>query len=415
MKVRIIRSAILGVAAVAGSGAALAQEALLDAVKAGAPILELRARFEEVQQSGRAHEGEQVSMRTRVGWQTGSWKGLQAVVEFEDVRDLAGERYDSGINGKATYGQIFDPEVTELNRLQLSWKPSDTFTATLGRQRINVSDQRFVGSVAWRQDEQTFDAVRLDAKVGKLDISYAYIDHVNRIFGEAQDWDSDSHLLDAGYALSDALKVGAFAYALDFYDPNTSAVLNQSGFTWGVRAGGKAEAGKLKFEYSGRWARQTDYGHSQLDYELDYLSADVSATLDSLAFRIGLEDLDGNGARGFTTPLGSLHAFNGWSDAFIAGGVKTTPDGLRDINATLTWTPDFAFGDLKGISLLVRHHVFEASHTDADLGHEWNALVSGQVARNVSWLFKYADYDGPGSAPAPADRQRLWFGVEWRL
>jgi hypothetical protein len=31
---------------------------------------------------------------------------------------------------------------------------------TLGRQRINLDDQRFVGSVGWRQNEQTFDAVR---------------------------------------------------------------------------------------------------------------------------------------------------------------------------------------------------------------------------------------------------------------
>lgn len=407
----VILAATLGVYAAAAS----AQETLIDAIKAGTPILELRSRFEEVQQSGRANEGEQLSVRTRLGWQTGKWNGLQALVEFEDVRDLAAERYDSGINGKSSYGQISDPEVTELNRLQLVWKANDVFAATIGRQRINIGDQRFVGSVAWRQDEQTFDAVRLDMNLGAFEGTYAYIDHVNRIFGEQQDWSSDSHVLDAAYTLAEPLKLGAFLYALDFDRPGVAAVRNQSGLTWGVRATGKAQAGGVKLDYGARWARQTDYGSSLLDYELHDISADVTAAFDRFALRLGYEEMEGNGARGFTTPLGSLHAFNGWSDAFVAGGVKTTPDGLRDLNVTLTWNPDWTFGDVKGFSFLVRHHAFEADRTGADLGHEWNALASGQLAQNLSWLFKYADYDGPDAAPAPQDRTRIWIGLEWKL
>lgn len=54
--------------------------------------------------------------------------------------------------------------------------------------------QRFIGGSAWRQDEQTFDAVRIDTRQGQFDASYIYIAHVNRIFAEDQDWDSDSHV-----------------------------------------------------------------------------------------------------------------------------------------------------------------------------------------------------------------------------
>lgn len=415
MKIGAGRAAIFAMAAGACTAGANAQETPIDAIKAGTAILELRTRFEEVQQSGRANEGEQLSLRTRAGWQTANWNGLQALVEFEDVRDLGAERYDSGINGKTSYGQIFDPEVTELNRLQLSWKASDAFVATIGRQRINIGDQRFIGSVAWRQDEQTFDAIRFDTKLGAFEATYAYIDHVNRIFGEQQDWSSDSHVLDAGYTVGEPLRFGAFVYALDFDRPNAAAVRNQSGLTWGARASGKAQAGDVKLDYGVRWARQSEYGSSLLDYELDYMSADVTAGLDKFAIRFGYEELEGNGVRGFTTPLGSLHAFNGWSDAFIAGGVKTTPDGLRDLNITLSWNPDWAFGDVKGFSFLVRHHDFEASRTGAGMGEEWNALASGQLAQNLSWLLKFADYDGPGVLLAPQDRTRIWLGLEWKL
>jgi len=263
MKIEAGRAAFLAAVLGVCAASANAQETFVDAIKAGTPILELRARFEEVQQAGRANEGEQASLRTRAGWQTGKWNGLQALVEFDDVRDLAAERYDSGINGKTSYGQIFDPEVTELNRLQLSWKANDAFTATIGRQRLNIGDQRFIGSVAWRQDEQTFDAVRLDTKLGAFQATYAYVDHINRIFGEQQDWSSDSHVADATYAIAEPLKLGAFVYALDFDRPGTAAVRNQSGLTWGVRASGNAQAGEVKLDYGARWARQTDYGSSR--------------------------------------------------------------------------------------------------------------------------------------------------------
>jgi hypothetical protein len=410
------RAGILAVAiGAAGAAGAQTTDSLTEAISKGTPILELRVRYEDVQQSGRANDGEATTLRTRVGWQTGKWHDLQALVEFEDVRDLGAEHYDSGINGKSAYGQIFDPEVTELNRLQLSWKPSDAFTAAIGRQRINLGDQRFIGSVGWRQDEQTFDALRMDGKVGGLETTYIYIAHVNRIFAEAQDWGSDSHVLDASYTIAEPLKVGGFVYALDFDQPDTPAVRNQSSLTWGARASGRVKTGGVKLDYGLRWARQSDYGSSLLDYELDYGSADLTATFKQVSLRIGYERMEGNGARGFSTPLATLHAFNGWSDAFVANGVKTTVDGLRDLNATLTWNPDWKWGEVSGFSFLLRHHEFEADRTGAGLGEEWDASASGQLTGKLSWLVKYAHYDGPGTFQAPGDRQRVWLGLEWRL
>lgn len=49
---------------------------------------------------------------------------------------------------------------------------------------INLDNQRFVGSVAWRQNDQTFDAISLNIKPCKeFSLYYAYIDQVNTIFG----------------------------------------------------------------------------------------------------------------------------------------------------------------------------------------------------------------------------------------
>jgi hypothetical protein len=280
---------------------------------------------------------------------------------------------------------------------------------------MNLDDQRFIGGVAWRQDEQTFDGARFDADFGRFDVTYAYLSNINRIFAEAQDWESDSHIVNASYTFAEPLKVTAFAYLLDFTQPTTVAVRNQSNATYGVRVTGKQWVDAFRLDYAASWATQKEYGSSLLEYDLDYLSADATLTWEEFAGRINYEQLDGNGARGFATPLATLHAFNGWSDAFIINGVKTTIDGLTDLNATITWSPRWKWDYLFNLSFLARYHDFEAERTGADLGNEWNLQVTGAITARLSWLLKYADYDGPGVPPAPADRTKIWVGFEWRL
>ena len=59
------------------------------------------------------------------------------------------------------YPVVADPESYEINRLQLTNTSIIDTTITLGRQRIVLDDHRFVGNVGWRQNEQTFDALRV--------------------------------------------------------------------------------------------------------------------------------------------------------------------------------------------------------------------------------------------------------------
>jgi hypothetical protein len=311
--------------------------------------------------------------------------------------------------------RIFDPDTTELNRLQLVWSPDPALTATLGRQRINLDDQRFIGSSAWRQDEQTFDAARVDTHLGKFDATYIYIGHVNRVFAEDLDWGSDSHVLTASYSFAEPLRLSAFAYALDFNSPSTAGVRNQSSLTWGARATGKVQAGEFRFDYAAAAAQQSDYGSSLLVYDLGFLSVEATLTHGPVSVRVAHDELEGNGTRGFSTPLGSLHAFNGWSDAFISNGAKTTVDGLRDANATLTWATGVKWDYLSNLVVTARYHNFEAERTGVDLGSELDLMATGNVTPQLSWLVKFADYDGPGAAPAPTDRTKIWFGFEWKM
>lgn len=402
-----------------------------DAILAGKLIFEVRGRYEYVDQKrtpALTETGKSATVRTRIGWETGDWHGLKGLVEVEDVRQVGPEHFQIQVPGaagaplngaaKARYPIVNDPDVTELNRLQLTWTPNSAIQATVGRQRINFDDQRFVGAVAWRQDEQTFDALRLDGAWGRFKATYAYVTHVNRILGELRDWDSDSHILNVTWSPAEQLRLQGFAYVLDF--GNSAA---NSSVTKGAKASGKAWLGLFQVVYNATWANQREYRGNTPDYSLDYLGGDVAATFDIWTAKASYESLEGNGTRGFTTPLATNHAFNGWSDAFVQplGGNKGFVDGLEDFNLSLAVRPRWRWTYLSNVDLIVRWHDFQAERTGARLGHEWNAQVQAAINPRLSAALKYADFERDdsrvpaGRAAPPASRTKVWFTLEYKL
>lgn len=412
-KVKTALGVLAGLAAFTGTAQAQTEPTppatFVEAIRAGAPIFEFRPRYESVEQTGIA-EAEAFTARTRLGWQTARWNDIVALIEFEDVRQLGDSHYNDGVLTPEPYATIADPDVTELNRLQVVWTPTSQLTATIGRQRIALDDQRFIGTVAWRQDEQTFDALRVDADFGRFDVTYAYLNHINRVFAEELDWQSDSNILNASYTFADPLRVQGFAYLLDFTHPNTAAVAANSNQTYGVRVSGKTWVERFQLAYAGTFAQQSDYGDNANDYEADYIAGEVALTWGPTTARVAYESLEGEGAnRRFQTPLATLHAFQGWADVFLS-----TPDaGINDTNFSLNVRPRWRQTHLFNIDITARYHDYETERTGVDLGSEFNVSASASFTPQVSGIVKWADYDGPTGGPA--DRTKFWAGLEFRL
>lgn len=384
------------------AGGASAQS-LTDAIGMGKLIFEVRGRYETVDQAGFADNAEAYTVRTRLGWETSAWNGLKGAIEFDNVTDLGSGHYNDAVGAAEPYPVIADPEVTELNRIQLSWSPDPYFTGTIGRQRIVLDDQRFVGPVGWRQDDQTFDAVRADFKVGPVKATVAYLDKINRIFAEAADYDSDSWLFNGQVATgSDLFVPTAFVYALDFPTaPGASTI------TYGVRATGKAKAGDIAWSWAGSYASQSDYGSNPSSYSLNYWEADIGAAYGPVSAKLGYESLEGDGTRGFATPLATLHAFQGWADVFL-----TTPaNGIEDTSLTLTWKPPLKAPHFSGLALTGVYHDFEYQHGGGSLGEEFDLQATASVTPKFSLIAKYADYQG---VTGYADRTKVWVGFEFK-
>ncbi|WP_332766836.1 hypothetical protein [Phenylobacterium sp.] len=384
--------------------AALAFPSLAAAADAppGDIILDARLRYEAVSQDGFAKDAQALTLRTRLGYETPAWRGFKALAEVENVTALD-EGYNSTTNGKLGHPVVADPEVTELNRAQVSWAGKQA-ELVAGRQRIVFGNARFVGNVGFRQNEQTYDALKAVVRPTKeLAVTYAYVDRVHRVFGHHSvqgEWDSDSHLVQAELKTG-AGQVTGYGYLLDFDNAPT-----QSNATWGARfAGAQPFHPGLAVTYEAEFARQTDHRNSPTDFTLDYLDLGVGLKGPVHWATVGFERLGGDGRRGFQTPLATLFAYQGWADVFLT----TPPGGVRDLNLRAGTTIEMGSKSLP-VKLQAVAHDFADDDGSRRYGREVDFMASVPLTKILSAEVRAAFFEG--ARPGFADRHKVWLTLE---
>ncbi|MFZ5671115.1 MAG: hypothetical protein ACOY4K_16625 [Pseudomonadota bacterium] len=398
---RICRSIAFGALsiALAAPAAALAADD-----PAGDVILDMRLRSESVSQDGFAEDALALTLRTRLGYETAAWNGFKLLVEGEAVTPLV-EDYNSTTNGKIAYPVVADPEAVELNRAQVAWTGAQG-EIVAGRQRIVLNGARFVGNVGFRQNEQTFDAVKAAFRPTKaLTLTWIYVDRVHRVFGDDSvqgEWDADANLVQADYKAPFGQLTG-YAYLMAF--DNAPA---QSNATYGLRlTGSRPLRDGLAATYEAEYAVQSDYRNSPVAFDLDYVGLSAGLKGSSRWVSIGFEQLEGDGVRGFATPLATLHAFQGWADVFLA----TPRDGVRDLNLRAGWS--FKAGPAATpIRLVAAVHDFSASGGSFDYGSEVDLLASAALTKAITAEIKAAAFEG--DRPGYADRTKVWITFEYK-
>jgi hypothetical protein len=375
------------------------------------PLFDLRLRYEGVDQDPLVNEANATTLRARLGFETGKFGNTTLLVEGEGVFPIDGAyRPDPLLPKNAAYPVVADPEGYEINRLQLVNTSLPGTTITLGRQRILLDDQRFIGNSGWRQNEQTFDALRVVNKsVKNLVVDFSYLDQVNRVNGPESPqgrYEGDSFLFNAGYQTKIG-KVTGFGYLLEF-EPiiGVPAAVRDSTSTYGLRFAGDKTVGKAKFAYAASYATQTDYSDNPLDFDVDYRMEELSVTFKQFTFGVGEEIFEGTGVKGFTTPLGTLHKFQGWADKFLV----TPPNGLKDryLNLGAAFK---AVGPLETLGLVLSYHTYDAERISTDYGDEFNVSLAAKH-KKFSAILKYADY-GEGVLASARSTQKLWAQVEF--
>ncbi len=375
------------------------------------PILDARLRFETVEQAGFARDAHGFTLRVRAGVQSPIYRNFQALVELEAVAAPL-EDYSSTNNGKTIYPVIADPDTIELNRAQIAYTGFENATITLGRQRITLNNQRFLGNVGFRQNEQTYDALRLETSIDAVKLGYAYIEAVQRIFGnEASStgafvgqFESDSHVANAELKTE---RFGTFAaYAL-LLDLDEAPVLSTA--SYGLRWTSAFALGEdTKLTLSAEGAAQSDYADNPRDIDLGYLAAQADLKVGAVTAQLGAEQLGGDGTTGFSTPLATLFKFNGWADVFL----NTPANGLTDIYGGLSVNLKEIWADAP-LTVSLVYHDYQDDSGDLDYGSEVDFVITAKLDDNWTAEARIASYDGGDDGFA--GRDKVWFTLEYAL
>jgi hypothetical protein len=392
------------VAGLAAAGGAFAAETLGQAIRESDFIVDWRLRYESVDQTGIAETAEALTGRLRFGFQTAPLAKTRLLMEGVWIGDGI-DRYNSTTNGHTQYPVVADPAgFTDLNRFALTNKSLEHTTLTFGRQRIVLDDTRFVGNVAWRQNEQTFDGLRaqIDGSAVKVDVSWS--NQVDRVFGPDSPvgrWHGEVVLTN----LSHAFKFGTLT-GFDYYaDLNDAAAASSN--TLGLRLSGSKPLGKLGSNYALSYARQTDAGANPASFSLPYAMLEGGLTFKQKPnVTLGYERLGSNGTVGFSTPLATLHAFQGWADKFLA----TPAAGIDDKYVKFGY-PLRKRGPFTSISALAWYHDFTAEHGSTHFGNELDLQLVART-KKIALTLKYATY---AADQLFTDTDKLWLSVDYTL
>jgi len=369
---------------------------------------EIRPRYEMVDDDNAKSNANAVTNRLVIGVKADllgtDW--LSGYAEMTDVHNV-NDNYNSTDNGQAGHSVVVDPAQTRLTQSYLDFKLNKTLFR-VGRQLVVLDNKRFVGAVNWRQMPQTFDAYALvDNSLENLNLLAAYVSQVNTIkAGDSDSFNTDTVLLNAKYKVKDALSITGYGYLI-------GSVHN----TYGLALTGKAASVNYRVEY----AKQADASletanQGKPDADADYINLQADMNMSGLLVGAQYEVLSGTESAdktAFTTPLATLHAFNGWADKFLA----TPAAGLVDMSLMVGYKSK-SFGVAKAI-----WHDFSSDVSSIDYGSELDLLYKRAVpgVKNLSGMVKAAMYSAGDSVAAgnsaalATDTTKVWLMLDYKF
>ena len=366
------------------------------------PDFSVRYRFETVDQDGIEKKAQASTAKARLSWIMPADEGISFGFEVDEVFLFppgSEQKFNSTENGRTDYPIVADPPGFDLNQAFLRYLSGDV-TLTAGRQRILHFQQRFLGGVAFRQNEQTYDGLRARFSRAMASLDYTYIINVNRIFGPGDgaqpgDWRGDTHAFRGELKPAEGHTFGAFAYLMDFENDNGPA---NSNATYGV----DYTAGFGPFSVTGSVARQSDHADNPVSYDATYYSLEARFKHGSTTYTGGYEVLGSDGGEAaFRTPLATLHKFQGWTDRFLG----TPANGVADAYVTVT-------NRTGPVVVILAFHDFQAERGGADYGYEIGASLAWEISDRLNAQLKFADYSANEHA---TDITKFWLILTYRI
>ena len=380
-----------------------------DAVTGGKLLLNLRPRYEHVEQDGKAYDANALTLRTLLGWQTGTYRGFSATAQMIDVGRL-NENYNDTKNARTQFPVVADPDNTDINQAYLDYSGLPDTRLRLGKQSIKLDNVRFIGNVEFRQVMQVFTGLTAENKsLPNTTLYGGHLERLKTIFGDQQEikleilhaayeWSPGNNLIGYGYLHDSAKTVSATGFA------------NNSNRILGLRADGAYPWGDtVRLLYTAEYARQNDYADGDSRIDADYIHGGIGADWKIIYARADYEVLGSdNGVYAFQTPLGTNHLFQGWADLFL-----TTPArGIRDAYLTIG-------GPIAAAKWSAEFHDFKSDFGHIHYGQEFDFGVTYPFRKGLIGKIEYASFrEADILAPALArkrDTDKLWLTLVYNF
>ncbi len=374
-----------------------------DAITDGKLLLNLRPRYEHVEQDNKAKEANAFTLRSLIGWKTKPWHDLSVTAEGIDVTHLGAQRFNDNAAASSAYPVVADPEDTDVNQLFLDYTGIGKTTVRAGRQSIKLDNVRFIGNVEFRQVMQVFNAVTVDSQsLANTRIYAGYLFRLKTIAGIERE--TDTPIVNVRFSFLPGENIIGFGYWQN--QPNTGQVTgfsDNSNRILGLRLDGEHPlSADWKLVYTTEYAKQDAHAGGDARIDADYYQIGVGGKWNDTFARLDYEILGSNdGLYAFQTPLGTNHLFQGWADQLL-----TTPrQGIKDLFLT-------AGTKIGPVTLFGEYHRFDADFGSLDFGTEFDVGVTYITpVKGLNAKFEFADYRAGDAATGKADTQKLWVTV----
>jgi hypothetical protein len=376
-----------------------------DAVANGRFSLELRPRYNRIDESDKPLRTDGGTARVVAGWRSAPFHGIRFALEAIHAGHFGPKHFndDGTANAASPYPLLPDPRYTGVNQAYVDYTGIEAVRVRAGRQVVRLDNQRWVSDNDFRQTPQVFDGLGAAyTGIANTELLARYFWQVRTTSGVVNDLRLT--LLHAAWNPARGHALGAYAVLHD--QPLNGA---RTGFTnssyrvAGVRAeGAAARFGAVDIAYIAEYAQQRPYAGGDARVKGAYWRAGAGLAAPDWTLRYDHEVKESNaGLYGVQMPLTDFYAFNGWSLHFY----NTPRQGLRD-----QWlTARYALGDF---TLYAEGHRFRSDYGNIDFGREVDIGVTYAGGENWTIRLQHAKYD-PGAVTPDPDVRKTWLTLTY--
>ena len=371
-----------------------------EAIRGGKFSGAIRTSYEysDLKQSPAVSPAHGFTARVRLAYRTADFLGTSGFMQIQHVADLWDD-YKIPKGPEANNRQrdiIADPPGSRVYQAYIDFKQLPETVVRFGRQVIIMDDHRLIGTIGWRQQAQSFDAVSLTNKsIPGLELYAGYAYKVLTIFRTQKRLDG-FYIFHAKYTGIKGHTLSSFVYLLD---SEGDAANDRDLATYGLRAAGKVGMIRYALDY----AYQTDWKDRDYDVSAQMFNVYVGCDLNEMyslgagiGYLEGQDDADPEDDRAFDTLFSTAHKFNGWADVFLS------TNGGKLVNGLMDYYVDFTVKYM-GAKIKFVYHYFDSTDDDAvnfddAYGDEFDVVVVKKLHKNVKGLLKYAHYNERNSS-----------------